>query len=213
VKYIEPKLLKTGFTCPHCGVFSHQEWSGSTWDLNKTVPSVSSAEIKSSKCQYCGKFSVWISGKMYFPDKGNAPQPNPDMPDEVKNLYLEASSIHTKSPRGAAALLRLSIQVLCKELGGKGKNVSDDIAELVRKGLPEIVQQSLDIVRVTGNDAVHPGQIDTDDPDVVAQLFGLVNIICEYMISLPSRVSGLYSTLPATKLAEIEKRDKQEQQS
>ena len=112
-----------------------------------------------------------------------------------------------KSPKGAAALLRLSIQVLCRELGESGKNINSDIKELVKKGLPVIVQQSLDIVRVTGNDAVHPGQIDTDDINVVNKLFELINVIIEYMIALPKKVSGLYDTLPEEKKEGIKKRD------
>jgi len=164
--------------------------------------------LRIGTCQHCNEHSVWINEKMYYPDTGNAPFPNPEMPSEVNRLYLEATAIHTKSPRGAAALLRLSIQVLCKELGEGGKNVNTDIGNLVKKGLPIIVQQSLDIVRVTGNDAVHPGQIDTDSPETVGQLFDLVNIIVEYMIALPKRVSGIYSSLPSDKINGIIERDK-----
>lgn len=144
---------------------------------------------------------------MLFPETGNSPFPNIEMPDSVKKIYLEAASIHTKSPRGAAALLRLAIQVLCKELGEEGNNINTDIGNLVAKGLPNIVQQSLDIVRVTGNDAVHPGQIDTDDAETVGQLFDLINVIIEYMIALPKKVSGIYSNLPSNKLNGINKRD------
>lgn len=145
---------------------------------------------------------------MVFPDTGNAPFPNSEMPEDVKILYLEAASIHSKSPRGAAALLRLGIQILCKKLGEKWKNIDDDIACLVKKWLPEIVQQSLDIVRVIGNDAVHPWQIDTDNHETVNNLFNLTNVIVEYMIALPKKVSGIYSQLPAQKIAAIKNRDK-----
>lgn len=121
---------------------------------------------------------------------------------------MEAAIISTKSPRGAAAILRLSIQLLCKELGESGSSINNDIKELVKKGLPEIVQQSLDIVRVTGNDAVHPGQIDTDNIDVVNKLFDLINVITEYMISLPKKVNGIYVELPPEKIEGIKDRDK-----
>lgn len=144
---------------------------------------------------------------MFYPDNGNAPSPNEDMPENVKDVYIEASSIYQKSPRGAAALLRLGIQILCKELGESGTNINSDIKHLVAKGLPVIVQQSLDIVRVTGNEAVHPGQIDTDDPKVVGSLFELINIVVQYMITLPKQVGTLYTSLPTDKAKAIVKRD------
>ena len=65
----------------------------------------------------------------------------------------------------------------------------------------------MDIVRVTGNDAVHPGQIDTDDIKIVNKLFELINVIIEYMIALPKQVSSLYDTLPESKRDGITKRD------
>lgn len=144
---------------------------------------------------------------MYYPENGIAPFPNTEMPEIVKNLYFEAASITNKSPKGAAALLRLAIQILCKELGETGENINTDIKNLVKKGLPEIVQQSLDVVRVTGNDAVHPGQIDTDNLETVGQLFDLTNIIIEYMIALPKKVSGIYLSLPVNKIDGINQRD------
>lgn len=144
---------------------------------------------------------------MVYPDRGMAPPPNPDMPAVVQKYYSEAASIATKSPRAAAGLLRLAIQVLCQELGGAGKNINEDIGTLVQRGLPVTVQQSLDIVRVTGNSAVHPGQIDTDDAQVVGVLFSLLNVIVEYMVSLPARVGALYNALPTGALEQIKKRD------
>jgi len=207
MEYIQPEVFKKSFTCPHCGTISQQHWWQRMWN-GREHSDPNNNPLRIGICQHCGKQSVWINEKMYYPDTGTAPFPNSEMPEPVNRLYMEAAAIHTKSPRGAAALLRLSIQVLCKELGEQGKDINTDIGNLVKKGLPKIVQQSLDIVRVTGNDAVHPGQIDTDNPETVKQLFDLVNIIVEYMIALPKRVSGIYSNLPANKKDGIEQRDK-----
>jgi hypothetical protein len=184
-----------------------QDWWSRMWNGNPHPVDSNYNVIHVSKCQHCGQNTLWVKETMCYPDNGNAPFPNPEMPENVKKLYAEASAIHLKSPRGAAALLRLGIQVLCKELGEQGKNINSDIAALVTKGLPVIVQQSLDIVRVTGNDAVHPGQIDTDNPATVLQLFDLTNIIVEYMIALPKKVSGIYGSLPADKVNAINQRD------
>ena len=88
----------------------------------------------------------------------------------------ESRTILDLSPRGAAALLRLCIQKLCKQLGQPGKNINDDIAALVKAGLDPKIQKALDIVRVIGNECVHPGTMDLrDDREIAAKLFVLVN--------------------------------------
>ena len=126
----------------------------------------------------------------------------------VGHIYEEAGTILSLSPRGAAALLRLSIQKLCKHLGGKGENINDDIGDFVSKGLDPRVQQSLDVVRVVGNNAVHPGVLDLKDDRAIAEkLFGLVNLIAETMISGPKHVQALFDSLPESERKAIKKRD------
>jgi len=208
MKYIEPKALGNSFTCPHCGTLSKQRWWWTDWNRNQGYQFETEYPIHIGTCDHCTDSTMFINDVLFYPDSGNAPFPNVEMPESVLKLYREASSIHIKSPRGAAALLRLAIQVLTKELGEPGNNINTDIKNLVAKGLPIIVQQSLDIVRVTGNDAVHPGQIDTDDRETVGQLFNLINVIVEYMIDLPKRVGGIYESLPENKKESIEQRDR-----
>ncbi len=166
-----------------------------------------------SQCYNCDEIAIWVADQIVFPRKKIAIAPNPDMPALVRQLFDEAREIVGASPKGAAALLRLSIQHLCRELGESGKNIDADIASLVAKGLNPLVQKSLDIVRVIGNESVHPGEIDlNDNRDVAVKLFGLVNIVCEQMISHPQDVDALYSSLPARKLEGIENRDKKRQE-
>ena len=127
---------------------------------------------------------------------------------DILRDYEEASSILNLSPRGAAALLRLAIQKLCKHLGENGKNINNDIESLVKKGLSPIIQKSLDVVRVIGNEAVHPGTLDLrDDRDVASKLFRLVNLITDRMITYPKQVNEMFDGLPAPKKEEIQKRD------
>lgn len=161
-----------------------------------------------SQCYNCDKIAVWIYNRLAWPIVGSAPLCNPDLSADVRMDYEEASSLLNLSPRGAAALLRLAIQKLCMELGEKGRNVDADIAALVTKGLDVRVQQALDVVRVVGNNAVHPGQIDLrDDRATAEKLFGLVNLIAEIMISQPKHVSAMYDSLPENALKAIERRD------
>jgi Domain of unknown function (DUF4145) len=159
-------------------------------------------------CDHCGQFSIWLDNLMVHPSMSIASLPNPDLPEEVKRDYVEARDIMARSPRGAAALLRLAVQKFCKHLGEKGDNLNSDIAELVKKGLPVRVQQALDAVRVIGNNAVHPGQIDiTDDPSTASRLFELVNIVCDYMVSQPKRIEEIYGKLPPALKDAIKERD------
>lgn len=206
--YIAPQVFSQKYTCPHCGAIALQRWQRSKWTLGTFSANDNANPLRVGTCDHCQNQTLWLNDLMLFPDTGEAPQPNPDLPATVKEIYLEAASISTKSPRGAAALLRLAIQHLCRELGESGENINKDIGDLVKKGLPERVQQALDIVRVTGNNAVHPGQIDVDDPRVVQNLFSLLNVIAEYCISMPNRIGNLYSSLPQTALNQIQDRDK-----
>ena len=161
-----------------------------------------------SECRNCYKISVWRRGQLIYPQSSEAPLANPDLSENIRRDYYEASSILDRSPRGAAALLRLAIQKLCKELEPAGKDLHDAIKKLVAKGLDVHIQQALDVVRVIGNEAVHPGQIDlSDDKETAGTLFSLVNVIAENMISMPKKIGELYGALPEDKLKEIEKRD------
>jgi len=162
-----------------------------------------------AQCFNCNKISVWIGSSLAWPASGDAPLPNPDLSDEVRLDFEEAGRILNLSPRGAAALLRLAIQKLCKELGQKGENINADIAALVEKGLDIRVQQALDVVRVIGNQAVHPGQIDLrDDRATAEKLFGLVNLIADIMVTQPKHIAAMFDGLPEGARKAIEHRDR-----
>ena len=161
-----------------------------------------------SKCTHCEQISVWIHDRLVYPRAGGAPAANPDLPDDIRRDYDEASSILEQSPRGAAALMRLAIQKLCTQNGQPGENLNNNIAALVKAGLDPLVQQALDAVRVIGNNAVHPGYMDLRDDRATAEsLFGLLNLIAEKMISIPKHIDEVYEKLPNKQRKEIEERD------
>lgn len=209
--FIAPSISQKSFTCPHCGVFARQyKWGH---ELNQASPGfdpeeiIDRAPLRVTRCENCGCNCLCVGETYVFPDRGDAPRPNSDMPPDVRADYEEAARIYTKSPRGAAALLRLAIQKLMVHLKQPGKNINDDIASLVAAGLPPQIQQALDIVRVTGNSAVHPRQLDANDVHIAEQLFPLLNVIVEYRISLPARIEEMYDALPPDAKTAIEKRD------
>ena len=143
-------------------------------------------------------------------DNEYGPAANADLPEHIQKDYEEAKSILHLSPRGAAALLRLCVQQICISLGEPGQNLNKDIGSLVKNGLSIEVQRALDIVRVIGNNAVHPGALDLkDDKETVKSLLLLVNLIADSLISLPKRVGEMYDSLPQGAIEAIENRDKQ----
>ena len=162
-----------------------------------------------SRCYSCEKISVWVHKNMIFPHVRYGVEPNDDLSEDIKADFEEARKILNLSPRGSAALLRLCIQKLCNELTGKPRNkLNDNIELLVQDGLSKKVQQALDVVRVIGNEAVHPGQIDLrDDRDTALHLFTLVNMIAEQMITQPKLADSLFENLPAGQKQAIERRD------
>jgi hypothetical protein len=161
-----------------------------------------------SRCYTCGDVSIWLHDRLLYPPAMTAQPPNVDLSEVVRRDYDEARRILDLSPRGAAALLRLAIEKICIELGAKGKDINEQIAELVAQGLPTQVQQALDAVRVIGNEAVHPGKIDLrDDRETVNKLFRLVNAIAEDRITRPKMAQEVYDMIPEEKRKAIEARN------
>ncbi|WP_134219645.1 DUF4145 domain-containing protein [Pelotomaculum sp. FP] len=204
IPFTPPQYKKDVFTCPHCNSYAQQSWHPTRYD----VSNYNIAYLMICFCSNCQKYSLWHYEKMIYPDNGGIMPPNPDLGEDIISDYNEASSIFNKSPRGAFALIRLCVQKLTKLLGEPGKNMNDDIASLVKKGLPLQIQQALDIIRVIGNADVYPGAIDlNDNPDMILSLFELINIVADVMITQPKKIKELYDRLPQTKKEEIIKRD------
>lgn len=177
-----------------------------THETARDVPHLEN--VFASRCYTCLQVALWIRDRMIFPINLSGPSPNQDLSADVMRDFEEARSVLDISPRGAAALLRLAVEKICTELGAKGKDINEQIADLVVKGLPVEVQRALDAVRVIGNQAVHPGFMDLkDDKDTALKLFGLVNFIAEDRISRPKQIAAMYDMIPASTRARIEQRD------
>ncbi len=206
-QYFAPEFNKGQFTCPHCGVLANQSWQHII--ENYTTKEFKQTHISKCSNNLCARECLWMNQIMVIPDMEGIPYPNDDLSDEIREDYMEARSILSRSPRGASALLRLGLQKLCKQLGEPGKDINADIANLVKKGLRSSIQKALDIVRVTGNESVHPGVLDMkDNREVALKLFELVNLIADVMISEPKRVDELYETVvPEEKKKAIAGRD------
>lgn len=207
---IPPNFKGESFACPHCGAFSQMTWESLLYNCPKGGCYIS--DFWHVTCASCKQPHIWMqtnnyineigesypSGTIIYPDATGIAPPSEDMPDDIKKDYLEAASIYQKSPRGAAALLRLGLQKLCKHLGAEGKNINTDISTLAQDDkISKQLIKAADIVRITGNNAVHPGTINDDDFDNIAiKLFDLLNIIVRQGITEPKEIDELFNKMP-----------------
>ena len=207
-KFVAPKFKKVAFSCPHCNVCSRHEWHG--WgSMPSFVGGIDRDVFHWAVCANCSMVSIWVSKEMVYPSVSSIPSYHADMPEDCVEIYREAQAVYPHSPKAALALLRLLVEKLVYAIGAKPGNLNKAIAQLVADGLPEKVQKALDVCRVIGNEAVHPGTIVLDDDEEVTRsLFGLVNFIVEKMISEPNKISELYDGLPEGKIEGISQRDK-----
>jgi len=159
-KYYPPQYKDTEFHCPYCHVYASQEW----WQalIHKST-GWEDTEFYISECVHCDKQAIWSKeGKIIFPEESSIAMPSPDLPENCISDYMEARSVFPYSSRASAALLRLCIERLLLHLGEKGHDLNAVIKALVKKGLSPLTQKSLDVCRVVGNNAVHPGEINID---------------------------------------------------
>ena len=145
---------------------------------------------------------------MVFPRSGNAPLPNPDMPDSIKKIYVEARNVATLSPRSACVLLRLCVESICNEKINTTEDLNAKIKKMVQLGLNERIKKAWDIVRVIGGEAAHPLTMDLkDDKQTAIALFHIVNSISDWAYTSEKRIDDLYGNLPQSKKTAIDKRD------
>ena len=210
-KYVAPQRDLDAFNCPHCGAYSNMIWYKPFFSfINKGNSGGDlGLSLRAAVCSRCKKASLWNDNDMIIPLSSIIVMPNEDMPKDIKDLYEEARDIVNKSPKGACALLRLALQIFCDTLVPGSKNINDKIGELVKNGLPPQLQQAFDLVRIVGNNAVHPGEINIDDnPEIALKLFDLMNFIADEMITKPKAFAQFYNnTVPQSSKDAIAKRD------
>ncbi len=205
-----PSYRGDNFDCPHCGVRASQSW-GDLFSNNKARAETSNLKIAFCEDQECGRFSLWLNGKMIYPREVTAQLAHEKMPEDVREIYNEAREVSSISKRAAAALLRVSLENLTVHLGETRGNLNSRIGNLSKKGLPQSVIDSLDIVRITANEGgSHAGEIDLtgkDTEEVVNRLFWLINFVVEKTIAEPEDIQEMFDGLPEGKKKGIEQRD------
>jgi len=116
---------------------------------------------------------------------------------------------------GKENLLNAEQEVSLSKQMEEGKNINTDIRSLVKKEvLSGQVVKVADTLRITGNNAVHPGQIVDEDFDkVAAKMFDLINFIVKKAITEPKELDELYQLMPENARTAAEAQDKRNLQN
>lgn len=163
--------------------------------------------------------------RIIYPQQVHAtqvPAPSKHMPEDVKKMYEEAANVFEISPRSAAALIRLTLELLLKRyLVNDGRKHSlNEMIGMLSTNAPSLVMEFMDLIRDKGNSEVHPeleklehewGDITREpDKDEILYLFKYINIICE-LIGLSDKANKDFESLPEQKRLNITKRNKKYQ--
>lgn len=205
------KIKDTPHTCTHCGntgVLSyisefdtpeeviHRDFYGNvidyslventTWYLFKCPVCGNPVLLSEYTCQgmpddYSELTTEYPSVKVHFDG----------VPSNIKTAYK--SAIKTKGIDKAICLLSLrrTLEMICKDKGGKGKDLEAKIAYLIdEKLLPEMMRDACWVVRQNGNDAAHGDNIEFSAFEV-EEVIEYVGAVIDYLYSMPVRVEKL----------------------
>ena len=208
---ITPELLKPNFQCLRCKITTQHEWRALTSiDLQGTTHYTrfeGLEDYKISICYNCGGIAMWYDDKTISPNASHQPPAHTEMPEHIKPIYEEAASISRLSPRASCALMRHALEELVKHMGYTD-GLFDNIGQMYQEGLiDDTIKDSLDIVRLTGNDSLHGNQIDMDDQTNVDYMFELINEIVESLIASPKRRKDMLEKFGPNRLDSIKNRD------
>ena len=225
----EPTHGAPSFDCPHCGAHAQQTWPQAVLCADEGGVTTDWSSIDRSECYTCKKETVWHAQRRYsgssgagyshswmewgilWPRERAGVPAHERLPEDLRPLYDEAREVADLSPRAAAALLRLLTETLLRQVAEAPKAKPFDlIGQLVREGkLDEQARMLAAYLRITGNNAVHPGQIDEDEDAQkrVSVMFPFVNSLVQRLIADPAEINELYEQLPEEARAAADRRD------
>lgn len=211
-----PNYGKSDFECPYCKIHSHQDWAETISASNEDGRHLNICrDVDFSACLKCGKTAVWHQAAnqtwvLVWPRKNIfGPTPHPDMPEEVREVFEEARSIASNSPRAAAALLRLAAEQLVSAKTEQGIKLNVGIERLAQEQrISPTAQQFADSLRLLGNDTVHAvSEIQDHAPqETIETAFDFLNKLVDDLITGPKQAEGMLQKFPERKRAGIEQR-------
>lgn len=118
-----------------------------------------------------------------------------DIPLRALALYEDAWPLRHTVPSAFANQIRRALEIVCKDKGGRGRNLASQLEHLASSGvLPPGLAEMADLVRELGNRGSHAGAVDVDiyDAELMDELF---RSILHYVYVGPAHVRRLRERL------------------
>jgi hypothetical protein len=185
----------SAYFCPHCKVMATFESGGPGWTWNNRAHFV-------WRCHNCNglvyamveaqtaEAEIWPSLRSEAPE---------ELPEVVRDNLSEAiRSVNANSPRAAVVMTRSALQAATREQGAQGKNLREEIDDLVQKHvIPESLGTWAHEIRDGGNLVAHPEpgkQVLMADAE---ELMALAESVFEYLYVVPKQVERRRERLAA----------------
>lgn len=217
--------------CPHCLVEANFNFSERFIFDNETYGySISYSVCPNDSCKNLvaylneGQISHTQAGPFYHPSslmkkrlinpKGISRNPVPEsVPEDIKQVYLEAALVLADSPQASAALSRRCLQHLLRDhVGVKNGDLYDEIEEALAKGgIPSYISEELHSIRQIGNFGAHPnkskntGEVIPVEPGEAENNLDVLDSLFDFYFVVPEKTKQRKDALKA-KLDETRKK-------
>lgn len=197
--------------CPYCAQGIHVQ----PQDSASYYPDESSDEafvVHIALCPLCGELFVVLRygpveedldvdpsdavlDEVIYPRHAASPPLPPEVPEDIRKDFVEASLVLSLSSKASAALSRRLLQRILRERWGiKHQSLAKEIEEFrALAGIPSYLSEALDAVRAVGNLATHPtkdeatGLIVDVEPGEVEWLLEVIELLCDFSYVQPKR--------------------------
>jgi Domain of unknown function (DUF4145) len=210
--------------CPHCGVTI--AWVTTRGDY-VVGDETGTLRYEALTCPECKKAIVqlihsasgttaeqpWTETRMIaWPRASNRTPAPPQVPDAIRQDYVEACLVLIDSPKASAALSRRCLQHILRDAAKvKPGNLAAEIDQAIAaRLLPTSLNESLDAVREIGNFAAHPtksqhsGEVIEVEPGEAEWNLDVVEALMDVLYVQPAALTAKRAALNA-KLADAGK--------
>ena len=102
--------------------------------------------VHAGRCAECSRLVVRVNNKVVYPLPGPSVslEDFEGLPEELRNLCVEACSVAEVSPRAACSLLAPHVERICDHVGADGETLAEKLDSLHKAGkLPDELGRSL----------------------------------------------------------------------